>query len=66
MPAVPRRNFRLPKLEARYPHLPNIRTTRREGSDDFQVWAIYTDGGTRVVDGETLAGWGAIARSMED
>ena len=24
---------------------------------------IYTDGGTRVVDGETSAGWGVIARS---
>ena len=23
----------------------------------------YTDGGTRVVDGETLAGWGVISRS---
>ena len=27
-------------------------------------WAVYTDGGTRVVDGETLAGWGVIARSL--
>ena len=63
MPAVPRRNFRLPKSKARYPHLPNIRTTTRERGNDFQVWAIYTDGGTRVVDGETFAGWGAIARS---
>ena len=26
-------------------------------------WAIYTDGGTRVVDGETLAGWSEISRS---
>ena len=26
-------------------------------------WAIYTDGGTRIVDGETLAGWGVISRS---
>ena len=24
---------------------------------------FYTDGGTRVVDGETLAGWGVISRS---
>ena len=24
---------------------------------------MYTDGGTRVVDGETLAGWGVISRS---
>ena len=25
--------------------------------------AIYTDGGTRVVDGETFAGWGVISQS---
>ena len=31
---------------------------------DFQGWAIYTDGGTRIVDGETLAGWSVIARSL--
>ena len=30
---------------------------------DFQRSAIYTDGGTRVENGETLAGWGVIARS---
>ena len=53
MPAVPRLNFRLPKPKARYPHLPNVRTTTRERGNDFQVWAIFTDGGTRLVDGET-------------
>ena len=63
MPAVPRLNFRLPKPKARYPHLPNVRTTTRERGYDFHGWAIYADGGTRVVDGETSAGWGAIARS---
>ena len=26
-------------------------------------WAIFSDGGTRVVDGEILAGWAVIARS---
>ena len=30
---------------------------------DFQGWAIYTDASTRIVLGETFAGWGAIARS---
>ena len=30
---------------------------------DYRGWAIYPDGGTRVVDGETLAGWGVISRS---
>ena len=63
MPAVPRKNFRLPMLKARYPHLPNARSTTRERGNDFKGWAIYTDGCTRVVDGETLAGWGVIARS---
>ena len=63
MPAVPCLNFRLPKPKARYPHLPNIRTTSRERGNDFQGWAICTDGCIRLANGETLAGWGAIARS---
>ena len=63
MPAVPRLNFRLPKHKARYPHLPNVRTTTRESGNDFRGWATYTDGCTRLVDGETLAGCGATARS---
>ena len=53
-----------PAAKARYPHLPNARTTTRERGNDFQGWAIYTDGGTRLSDGETLAGWGAVARSL--
>ena len=63
IPGVPHQHFRLPTPKSRYPHLPNVRITTRERGNDFQGWAIYTDGGTRVVDGETLAGWGAIARS---
>ena len=63
MPAVSRTNFRLSKPTARYRHIPNVRTTTRERGNDFQGWAIYTDGGTRVVDGETLVGWGVIERS---
>ena len=63
MPAVPRLNFRLPRPKARYTHLPNVRTTTRERGNEFKGWAICTDGGTRVVDGETLAGWCMIARS---
>ena len=35
----------------------------RERGNDYREWAIYADGGTRVVDGETLAGWGVISRS---
>ena len=30
---------------------------------DTMEWAIYTDGGTCIVDGETLAGWSVISRS---
>ena len=61
--AVPHRSFRLPKPKAIYPHLPNARTTTRKRGNDLQGWATYTDGGTRVMDGETLARWRAIARS---
>ena len=46
-------------------HLPNLVPQHvKEAINDFQGWAISTDGGTRIVDGETLAGWGAIARSL--
>ena len=37
--------------------------TTRERGNDFQGWTIFSDGGTRVVDGETFAGCGAISRS---
>ena len=60
LPTAPCLNFRLPKTKARYPHLPNVRATTRERGKDFQGWAIYNDGGTRVTDGETLAGWVAL------
>ena len=50
--------------KARYPHLPNARATTLERGNDFQGWAIYTDGCTRFADGETLDGWGAVARSL--
>ena len=35
-----------------------------ERGNRYHGWAICTDGGTRVVDGETLAGWGVISRSL--
>ena len=57
MPSILRQNLRLPKPKARHPHLPNARSTTRERGNDFRGWAIYTDGGTRVVNGETFAGW---------
>ena len=64
MPAVPHQNFRLPKPNARYPYLPNARSTTRERGNDYRGWASYTDGGARVVDGETLGGWSVISRSL--
>ena len=57
IPAVQHQNFRLPTLKARYPFLPSARSITRERGNDYRGWASYTDGGTRVVDGETLAGW---------
>ena len=46
-----------------YPYLPNVRSITRERGNDYRWWPIYTDGGTRVVYCETLAGWGVISRS---
>ena len=63
IPAFQHQNFRPPKLEARYPYLPNARSITRERGNDYRGWALYTDGGTHVVDGETLAGWSVISRS---
>ena len=66
MPAVPHQNFRPPKLKARYPYLPNARSTTRQRGNDFRGCAIFRDGGTRVVDGETFAGRGVISRSHHE
>ena len=62
-PGVPRHIFRLPEPKSRYPFLPNDRSITREVGNDYHGWAIYADGGTRVVDGEIFAGWGVISRS---
>ena len=51
------------ECQSQIPHLPNVRTATHERGNDFQVWAIHTDGRTRLADGETYAGWGAVARS---
>ena len=61
--AVPHPNFRLPKPRARYPYLPKARSITRERGNVYRRWVIDTDGGTRVVDGETLAGRSVIYRS---
>ena len=55
---VSHHSFRLPKPKSRYPYLPNDRSITRELGNDYYGWAIYTEGGTRVVDGEIFAGWG--------
>ena len=41
----------------------NGRSSTRERGNDYCGWAFHTDGSTRVVDGETLAGWGLISQS---
>ena len=63
LPGVPHQNLWLPKPKSRYPYLPNARSITRESGNDYRGWAIYTDGGTRVADGEIVAGWGVISRS---
>ena len=55
-------NFRLVKPKARYPYPASARSFTRERGNDYRGWAIFTDGGTRVVDGETPAGWSVISR----
>ena len=65
MLAVQSQKFRLPSAKARYPHHPNVRTTTRETGNDLQAWTIFSDGCSRVVDGETLPGWGVISRSPQ-
>ena len=62
-PGVPHQSFRLSKPKSRYPFLPNDRSLSKELGHDYCGWAIYTDGGTRVVDGENVAGRGVISRS---
>ena len=60
---IPYQRFRMPSAKAKYPNLPNIRTTTRKKGDDFKGCAVFTDGRTHATDGETPAGWGAVARS---
>ena len=62
-PRAPHPSFRLPKPKSRYPFLPNVRSITREEGNYYHGWAIFTDGGTRVVDGEIFAGWCEISRS---
>ena len=44
-----------------YPFLPNDRSITRELGNDYHGWAIFSNGGTRVVDGEIFAGWCVIS-----
>ena len=46
---IPHQRFRLPSVKAKYLNLRNTRTTR---GDDFEGWAVHTDGGTHASEGE--------------
>ena len=43
----------------------NNRTTTQKNGDDFKGWALFIGGGTHSTDGETTAGWSAVARSPD-
>ena len=59
----PSRNFAFLLSKPNIRILPTLAPLRAKKGNDFHGWAIYADGGTRFADGETLAGWGAVARS---
>ena len=50
------------KPKSRCPNIRSDRSITRELGNDYHGWAIYTDGGTRVADGEVFAGWSVISR----
>ena len=52
---IPCQRFRLPSAKAKYPNLPNIRTITRNNGDDHKGWAVFTVGGTHIIDSETTA-----------
>ena len=58
---VPQHTFRLPQPKSRYPYLHNGRSITSELGNNYRGRALFTDGRTRVVNGETLAGWGLIS-----
>ena len=43
---IPHQKFRLPTAKTKHPNLPNNRTTTRQQRNDYQGWAVFTDGGT--------------------
>ena len=58
--------FSLAGFQSQIPNFPNARNTTHEKGNDFQGWAIFfSDGGTRVSEGETSAGLGAVACSLD-
>ena len=63
IPVVTFQKFRLPSAKARYPPSPQRSYHNTRKRQWFQGWAVHTDGCTRLADGETLAGWSAVARS---
>ena len=58
--------YKISSAKAKYPDLPNNRTTTRKKGDDFKGWAVFTDGGTHASVGETTAGWGAVVCSPDE
>ena len=48
-PGVPHFAFPLFRLKSRYSFLPNDRSLSKDLGHDYRGWALFTDGGTRVV-----------------
>ena len=63
-PGVPAPHFPSSQTQVQIFFLPNVRSIARELGNDYHGWAIFSDGGTRVVDGDIFAGWGVISRSL--
>ena len=59
---LPIKNFAYPLPKPGIRTFPTLGPQRAEKGNDFHV---YADGGTRSADGETLAGWAAVARSPD-
>ena len=60
----PGRNFRLQKTKTSFRIFLMLVPQHVKETMVCEDGAIHTDGCTRVVDGETVAGWGVIARSL--
>ena len=64
---VSHQKFRLPAAKARYPHLPNSRSTTREEGNDFHGWLyIQMEGLAPLMVKPLLAGALSLARLREE